>query len=147
MAVRSFLVLPSLPSLCRWRGFSCPSPLLCFVCVFIHAGLCFLGILRCILHALLAGLLIKLCLRAISSDIYQMSSFLNSSVPPVSSQHLPKMISCFLLSRKMEYDIKGYVVWKITDKVYIPEGDKVMILMLQPLSGINLWWLLFTNLR
>lgn len=110
------------PSLCHWQGFSCPSPLLCFVCVFIHAGLCFLGILRCILHALLAGLLIKLCLRAISSDIYQMSSFFNSSVPPV-SEHLPEMISCFLLSRKTEYEIKGYVVWKVTDKVYMPEGN------------------------
>lgn len=42
----------------RWQGFSCPSPLLWFVWIFIHVVLCSLGI--CILHALLAGLLINL---------------------------------------------------------------------------------------
>lgn len=35
---------------------------------FLYMPVCFLGILRCILHALLAGLLIKLCLQAIPDE-------------------------------------------------------------------------------
>lgn len=58
----------------RSQGFSCPAPLLLFVWVFIHACFCFLGVLQCVLHALLAGLLIKLCLQAISHECVQMNS-------------------------------------------------------------------------